>query len=406
MPQKNFLTKKMNNRESDSNLNEVKTDVKVIADFYQPELEKPQKKNKINFWIFLFLTIIFSFLISLIVVFMFISGSFYDSKIFSWLKLEPSNSSGIVIEKRETYNISSEEQLSDILNQISPASVGIFQDLKDKNVYYQNKNFVASGLILTSDGWVVTAKKSLNLSNNYVVIDQNGKKYKILETKTDDTWDIIYLKIDGKNLPVVSICDFKNVNFGDNLVLIGGISGINKKIMTNRIANNHLLLNEAYVWETEKNYLFFELENSNVDQLFVGSGVVNYKKEIVGIVLNNGSKNYLLPASYLKKHFNMLLTLKKYIPAYLGLEYIDLNTNLSLNDSSYRGVLVQNIKNNSPLYKTPIVKGTVILKVNDELINVNNNFSNLIQDYRIGDRISLTYLDVNKQEKTIEVELQ
>lgn len=402
MAKKTFFTRKLKDCAPQEKQGCCSTE--ILKNFYNGELEKPDRKKQASLVWFLILTIFLSFLTSLTVFLLFLSGAFYNSKLSIWLGIEPSNPNSIVVEKKETYNISEEEYLTSLLKEIAPTNVGIFlEDTKNKTVYYQNKNFVASGMIMTSDGWIVAAKNLINPQNSFVVVDQNGKIYKVLEIKTDDTWGVAYLKIEANNLPVMSLAEFKNVNQGDKIVLTAGIEGVNNKSITSRISNTHLTMTDNYIWETEKNYLYFELENKNIEQLFFGSPVVDYNKQVVGILLNNGNTNYILPASYLKKHFNMLLTVKKYTPAFLGLEYVDLSANINAQMS--KGVLIVNVKDNSPLLKTNIKKDVIILKVGDDLININNNFSNLIQEYRSGDKINLTYLE-NNQEQKIEVELK
>ncbi len=71
------------------------------------------------------------------------------------------------------------------------------------------------------------------------------------------------------------------------------------------------------------------------------------------------------------------------------------------------GALITKIKSDSPLIDKDVAVGDVVLEVGDYIINGHRNFTNLIQEYKSGDKIKLIILDKeSKDQKEVEVVLK
>ena len=73
-----------------------------------------------------------------------------------------------------------------------------------------------SGVIISSDGYIVTNNHVIDSSDDIEVVMNNNRKFIATLIGTDPTTDIALLKVDteGENLPII--------NFGDSDALLVG----------------------------------------------------------------------------------------------------------------------------------------------------------------------------------------
>jgi len=377
--------------------------------FYQEETFVKPTPNKSRFnIIILIISLLMNILASFAICLLFFSGYFSESKLFTLLKIDSFlPTSNIVIERQEQTIVQEDERISNVIEALLPSIVNIFSysETNSQNfILNQSKNYVGTGVVLTNDGWLVIGSLLRN-SGEYVAIQDNGNVLRVVDIKEDANLGVSFLKVAAENLPTVALVKRSAVNPGTSALLISGLSGHNRTLFLTRISDNRMLLNDNALWESENNYLFLSLDKSKITPGQNGP-VFSLNKELIGFNIENANFSYILPVDYFKKSFNQLLTLKVSKPTYLGLVYINLANNFVENQPR-KGALITAVKNDSPLKKLNLAAGDIILKVNDDLLNEINNLSNLIQDYRPGDKIKLTVLNKNDQkERVVEVILK
>ncbi|GEM_PF-918994 len=408
-----FKTKKINSELGTENQAEKvddKKQIKAVLDLYNSNFEKPKTQNSRTLVVCLIISIIFGFIAGMLSLFLFLSGAFSNSKMFSWLDINSLlPSENIIIQKQEQTTVLADERFLEVSQEVSPVVVGIFkyklENEKDftKN-FYSEKEFLGNGLIMTSDGWIATTNDIAVVGEQYSIVTQNNKIYKVVEIKQDSNLGIIFLKVDADNFSVVSFLKFSEIELGQENILFKGIKYFNKKLISTRISDKNFKLTSKITRDSEKRYLFLTLDKE-FDKTFFGAVIFNFNKQAVGLLSNYNNQNYIVPADYFKKSFNQLITLGEIKSTYLGIDYINLATSIS-SEFGVSGAIITNIKFDSPLKNTEIKVKDTIIKINDDAINGNKNFTNLIQNYRAGDKIKLTILNNNQEEKVVEVELK
>ena len=126
---------------------------------------------------------------------------------------------------------------------------GRFFDPKNNNNQIERQMpSVGSGFILTSDGYIMT--------NNHVVSDSieisiTLSDETVLEAKligSDSRSDLALLKVDGKDLPIVSVATADNLKVGEWVLAIGSPFGFSHTVTAGIVSGKQRKLpNESYV---------------------------------------------------------------------------------------------------------------------------------------------------------------
>ena len=295
-------------------------------------------------------------------------------------------------------------EVFEFLDSTLPSVAGIYKkkqagtQLPDS--LYLDKDKLGSGMALTSDGWIVSNKMvidSLGIKNA-VAIKQalavlvKGKIYDV-DSVIYDTWtDIVFLKVNAENLPVVSMGDSDLLKLGD--LVFGGtskndfwfsyISGTN--VYPQSANKSELILSsEKFV----KRIKLQDDQKSDVN----GGVVVNYKGEMIGIAMADAKGAYVLPVNYFKNIISDVLKNKKVIRPYLGVAYINLSSAIGSglpNDGV--GAALKTITDNSPAAKSGLKAGDIIVGVDDENFKNNKNLAEIISEYKPGEEVNVKVL--------------
>ena len=154
------------------------------------------------------------------------SFKFFD-KIF-WIY--QSGKSSTIVNLTEKFYIQEETAVENVLNDLSPAMVGIRSEKK----YSSGKSQIlaeGTGLILTSDGLVATALNLAPPSANKISILKDGEEWEAKILKRDETNNLILLKVEKTNLPVAKLAEDKDLKLGEKIILSGmdfSASGLTK----------------------------------------------------------------------------------------------------------------------------------------------------------------------------------
>lgn len=337
-------------------------------------------------------------------------------KDFSSLTIPTTRTERIVVEESNA--------IIDAANKVSSAVVSITQKSTVQDNYGQiyQQEAGGTGFIITNDGLILTNKHVVSDDNAaYTVVLADGKSYDAKVQSIDPFQDLAVIKIEAKNLPVVELGDSDQLAVGqwvvavgnalgrfDNSVTVGVVSAKNRKIeATDRDGANGETLDGMLQTDAAINS-----GNS-------GGPLVNLKGQVVGINTANASDaqsvGFAIPINDAKTAIESIKTTGRIVRPYLGVRYLDITPDIAkaASLSVNYGALVKGgskitdlaIIPGSPADKAGIVENDIIQEVNGDKIDQNNSLIKLIQQYKVGDEVSLKVLSKGK-EKTIKVKLE
>jgi len=307
--------------------------------------------------------------------------------------------------------------VADIAAKVTPAVVSIVSEGYSSSYYGIGgvTQSAGTGMIVSSDGYVITNKHVVSGSRKIQVITDAGDTYSDVELLgTDPFNDVAYLKINGaKNLPSVTLGDSKTIAVGQPVLAIGNALGAYQNSVTQGIISG-----------TGRSISASDSDGSNVEHLAdllqtdaainpgnSGGPLVNASGDVIGINTATSTSaeglGFAIPISAVKGMLRRIQDDGKAERAYLGLSYITITAevakeyNLSVKQGAYvysegssrDGAVVKG----GPADKAGIKNEDIITKIGDVEVGRAGSISTLVGEYKAGDTIQITLLRDGKE---------
>ncbi|MDF2159251.1 trypsin-like peptidase domain-containing protein [Algoriphagus sp. CAU 1675] len=269
-----------------------------------------------------------------------------------------------------------------------------------------------SGVIISSDGYIVT--------NNHVVEDasqidislENNKRYTAQVIGTDPTTDLALLKIDAENLPFVKFGNSDDMKVGEWVLAVGNPFNLNSTVTAGIIsakARNIGILRGSV--ENNLQVESFLQTDAVVNPGNSGGALVNLAGELIGIntaiASNTGSfagYSFAVPSSLVKKVMDDLMKYGAVQRGLLGVSIQDvspeLQESLKIELPVDQGVYIAGVNDNSGGKEAGLEIGDVIVSVDGRETNNVATLQEMVARKRPGDEVSLEYIRDGKKYST------
>lgn len=329
----------------------------------------------------------------------------YESMFLREIDLSDSNyrGSNLIIREAKKVVVEQNDKIADIISSSQGSLVGIFKkNVKvDKNFnpdnYYKAGDEIGQGLIITSDGWIVSSLKIEN-ANDFVVISSDKKIYKIDRVIFDKLTSSYFLHIEGRDFPVKGFAQPEDIKNGQPVLAVnwGGRSHL-----TSIIENKHSNLVRSS--DTYSNQLVLADNPSDSLVLFGLSG------DVVGLM--SGGKVY--PINNFNSAITSVFKNKTVRRSSLGVNYISLSDLIAadpkeLNQNKgavlYKAELLPAVLPGSSAEAAGLKEGDLILSINNIEINKDNNLTDIMQSFEVGSTINVSFMRSGSK-KDVQVKL-
>ena len=272
-----------------------------------------------------------------------------------------------------------------------------------------------SGIILSSDGYIVTCKHVVDGAETIKVILNDESEHDATLVGSDSRSDLAVLKIDATSLSPATLGDSDMLTVGEDVIAIGNPLGELRGTATSGIIS--ALSREVTVENTKMKLIQTDAAISPGNS---GGGLFNASGSLVGIVNAKASSadaeglGFAIPVSSVKTIISNLID-HGYVlgRAYLGVYTQDVTLSSGTNDwgnsffGNYFGggascVQIAQIVSDSAAAKAGLKIGDLILKVDDTEISSNTALASIISGYNAGDTATLT-IQRDGKEQTVSV---
>lgn len=270
-----------------------------------------------------------------------------------------------------------------------------------------------SGVIISSDGYIVTNNHVIDRAEEIVVSLNSGEDYKATIVGTDPTTDIALLKIadEVEDLPYLSFSNSDNIKVGEWVLAVGNPFNLTSTVTAGIVsakARNIGIINERAAIES------FIQTDAAVNPGNSGGALVNTRGELVGInsaiSTHTGSfegYSFAVPSNLASKVVRDLKEYGTVQRAFIGVSISDLNPRLAdeLDVKVNAGVYIGGLSENGAAEEAGLEKGDIILAINSRNISKSSELQEIIGSKRPGEKISLKVLRDNI-EREFEVTLR
>lgn len=266
-----------------------------------------------------------------------------------------------------------------------------------------------SGVIISSDGYIVTNNHVIEGASSITVTLQNGDKYEAEVVARDSKTDIAVLKIDGKDLSSAVFGDSDALVIGQEVVAIGNPLGSLGGTVTDGIISG---LNREITINGKKMNLL--QTNATINPGNSGGGLFNIDGELVGIVVAKSSGEnveglgFVIPINDVKEVVVQLIE-NGYVSGRpsLGIKVISIESfeqALKYGLNEY-GVFITEVISDSAADKAGLKANDKIIAVDDFAISNYEDLTSAIDSYSPNDVIQVQVVR-NGKVQTFEVTLQ
>ena len=270
-----------------------------------------------------------------------------------------------------------------------------------------------SGVIIRSDGYIVTNNHVVDGASKVEVTLNNNKTYPATVVGTDPATDVAILKIDATGLPVVPFGDSDKLRLGQWVIAIGSPYDLRSTITAGIVSAKGRQMQHG-PGESQFKIESFIQTDAAVNPGNSGGALVNQKGELVGvntaIVSQTGSftgYSFAVPSNIVRRIAEDLIDFGSVKRALLGISMtpIDDKRAKELKLFSPNGVYIEDVQKGGSADKAGLKKGDVIIAVDSTEITTPSSVQEKVNSYHPGDKAKITVMR-DGDKKVMEVTFQ
>ncbi|HZG56143.1 S1C family serine protease [Paenibacillus sp.] len=291
-----------------------------------------------------------------------------------------------------TYRYVPGDVVPDVIEQVGDSVVAVIGKPQGSPARASDRFELAhgSGVIVSSDGWIVTNAHVIESMKEIIVLTQDEKQYKPTKVLRDPASDLALLKITATGLQAAKFADSDDIRPGETVIAIGTpvsfslrnsatvgvVSGVNRSVN----GSYRLLQTDAAI----------NPGNS-------GGPLINTKGEVVGIntlkfvdvsVDNTG---FSIPANtvqYIAEHLRTYGQVKR---AYLGFE-LEESWEAVVGLATNKPMTVLWVDPASSAAKLGVKKGDSLYSLNQKKLSTKVDLNEELKHYLPGEKVTVTML--------------
>lgn len=259
---------------------------------------------------------------------------------------------------------------------------------------------VGAGIVLTSDGWLVTSAAVVSGSAQLTAVFADKTTALLDPTKVviDEATGIAFVKVDAQRLTVASFGDDTALHASDPIFLSDAASVLTVSVLEPR--QLPVATKADYVESSERLGRRIMIDKAGLP----GAATVNVGGETVGVSLGDGTA---VPASFVTQVLRDLFKDAKIVRPAVGVRFVSLDTLPNAKDAGLptTGAFVTGggkypaVAKGSAAELAGLKEGDVITVVEHDRINDEETLSERLQDYVPGAKVELTVMRGGKQIK-------
>jgi len=297
--------------------------------------------------------------------------------------------------------LSEETRIIDIVKRISPAVVSVTS--------YKTgaKEGLASGIIVTPDGEILTNNHVVSEASKIVVTLADGRELEAKSLGGDPLIDLAIIKIDAAGLRTAPLGDSDRIQVGqaaiaignpygfERTVTVGVVSALGRSIPGGGASLSNLIQTDAKIYPG----------NSGGPLLDSSGRVIGVNTAVVGGEV--GVLGFAIPINTARRAMNDVRRVGHVRVPWMGISYGDINDQIAgvFKLPVKEGVIVAEVEKDGPSALAGIRKGDIIVEVDGKKIADGGDLQKVLQGTNVGDRIGVTIYRDGKR-RNFDVTLQ
>lgn len=270
---------------------------------------------------------------------------------------------------------------------------------------------LGSGVIVSADGYILTNNHVVEGADELKVLLADERELTAKVIGADPKTDIAVIKIEGENLPAVTLADSDRLRVGDVVFAVGNPLGVGQTVTMGIVSakgRNVRILEEVQGYES------FIQTDAAINMGNSGGALVDAKGRLIGInsaILSpsRGSIGigFAVPINLAASIMRSLVETGSVVRGYLGVTTSPITpddaASLGL-PKNFRGLVIDDVIKDGPADKAGLKIGDVVATMNDKVLTTFDEWRFTIAQMAPGTKVKLKILRKGK-EQTVEATL-
>ena len=316
---------------------------------------------------------------------------------------KPQKNKNIII-RNPDFTVAAEKTINSVVHVKNTAKAKSSNSLWD--LFYGNENDrttvgTGSGVIVSSDGYIITNNHVIENATQIEITTNDNKSYDAELIGTDKNSDIAVLKINGESrFPYIRFADSDQTKIGEWVLAVGNPFNLTSTVTAGIISAKSRDLNDY----DSKNQSFIQTDAA-VNSGNSGGALVNINGDLIGINTAIQSTNagfigysFAVPSNIARKIYEDILEFGDVQRGLLGVTGQSLNSQNSneLGIEITEGFYINDTDPSMGAHIAGIRKGDIIQQIDNVKINKFADLSGYLNSKRPGDKLSVKIIRDNK----------
>jgi len=254
---------------------------------------------------------------------------------------------------------------------------------------------LGSGVIVSSDGYILTNNHVVQEADQIRVITMDKKEYEAELIGRDDKTDIAVVRIKDKNLPYAKIGNSDKIQVGQIVMAIG--NPFSKQLQLT-VTNGIISAKGRSGIGTGTFYQDFIQTTAAINPGNSGGALVNMRGELIGInsaiISRSGGFNgigFAIPINMAKHVMDMLIDKGYVVRGYLGVipQPVDEEMAEAFGLKESGGALISSVEEGTPADKAGLKEEDIVVAINGKPVYNDTDFRLQIADFPPDSKIKL-----------------
>jgi serine protease Do len=284
--------------------------------------------------------------------------------------------------------------IPDIVKKITPSVVAVHTEVTAYDIFLEPipGQGVGTGIIIDSNGFIVTNNHVIENAQSIKVITNDGRSFDAVKVNGDPLTDVAVIQIDAKNLPVAEIGSSKTLLVGEGVVAVGNALALEggptvTSGIVSYIGRSIMEPNGTVLYDLIQTDAAINPGNSGGPLLNMEGQVIGINTAVASQAENIGFAIAVTPALPV---IEQLIHQGHIVRPYLG---VGLYTTTN-------GVVITSVDPGSPADKAGLEVGDVVTQFAGQKITTAEELRQAIISGHIGDRVGISFIRNGKENQT------
>jgi serine protease Do len=276
----------------------------------------------------------------------------------------------------------------------------LFKHFQDRPDHEMKQQSLGSGVIVSTDGFIVTNNHMVEDSDEIKVKVSDGRELKAKVVGRDPKTDLALLKISSLfvSLPVLALGDSEKMRVGDWVLAVGNPFGLEHSVTQGIISATGRMIGSGP-------YDNFLQTDAPINPGNSGGPLVNTRGEVIGIntaIFSGGQGiGFAIPSNLAKSVLAQLKEKGRVVRGWIGVSIQTVTPEIarSFGVKQARGALVGDLVPGGPAAKGGVKQGDIIVSFAGRQVKNANDLPRLVAETPVGKSVAVLALRDGKEHK-------